>query len=317
MKLLCLLRPISLALAASCAAPTGWFGGTRSDEVLAVFLDHATPASLRPVRSSFVAANPGYDLRWHAQLAEVEGGSSDRVLFIQRGAGTARLQSVAGEASSELAVGDIVLLRSNESLTCTGDLGALSFSLPEPLPSSLPAFVRPDWDPAITDTPGGCAEEGDAYRRILLTWLPEKGPYILHSLNAHRVRITDSFSHYHPLEGGFDEFYLVQEAGPGARLFTSEEVPLLEDPGAVTRADLAHLIDERALHAGDLVYLPRGTMHRGVGGAVVQVISVPGFKPNSEIGLDHRLRAINERLGLEGSEALPFNSAASASALVK
>jgi hypothetical protein len=239
------------------------------------------------------------------------------VLFIQDGEGQAELRTAQDTLTSELTMGDIVLLASGDSLECTGALSALSFSIPDAIPAEVPRFVRPDWDPSITDTPGGCAVEGDAYRRILLTWLETKGPYILHSLNAHRVRINDSFSHYHPRSGGFDEFYLVQSTSPGAVLYTSEHVARIEDPGGIERDELAGLIEQRELHAGDLIYLPRGTMHRGFGGALVQVISVPGFMPNSEIGLDHHLLAINERLQLDAEEALPYNVGASEKAVVK
>ena len=177
-------------------------------------------------------------------------------------------------------------------------------------------MVRPDWDPKITDTPGRCAAEGDAYRRILLTWTPEVGPYVLHQLNAHRVRIKDSFSHYHPVDGGFDEFYLVQQAPAGARLLTATDVAAIESR-KVTDAEAATLIQSRDLHVGDLVYLPRGTVHRGLGGALVQVISVPGFVPRSEIGVDHHLWAINRALGLEGARALPFHVVAARTQVVK
>ena len=47
------------------------------------------------------------------------------------------------------------------------------------------------------------------------------------------------------------------------------------------------------------------------GGALVQVISVPGFVPRSEIGVDHHLWAINRQLGLEPPDALPFAPSAS------
>ena len=68
---------------------------------------------------------------------------------------------------------------------------------------------------------------------------------------------------------------------------------------------------------GDLVYLPRGVMHRGLGGVLAQVITVAGFRPGAEIGVDHHLRAINERLGLAQGEALPYHAAAAVRAVVK
>ena len=63
--------------------------------------------------------------------------------------------------------------------------------------------------------------------------------------------------------------------------------------------------------------MPRGIVHRGLGGVLAQVISVPGFRPNAEIGVDHHLTAINDRLGLIGDDALPFNAAASLETVVK
>ena len=157
-------------------------------------------------------------------------------------------------------------------------LSAVVFTVPEPFPRDLPTFVRPDWDERITDTPGGCAEETGAYRRILLTWLETVGPYVYRALNCHRVRITDSFSHYHPLEGGFDEFYLVQMVQPGAVLYTSDGTERIEDPAAVTRAEAPLLFEKHPLEVGDLVYLPRGTVHRGFGGVLAQIITAPGFE---------------------------------------
>ncbi|MCA8964636.1 MAG: hypothetical protein H6838_15280 [Planctomycetes bacterium] len=265
-------------------------------------------ADLAELRAAFVANNPGYDLAFVPGCRELAPASQDRVLFVQ------------GPATRSAAptVGDVLLVRAGASWRSPDDgaLDLLAFSLPEPLPAELPDEIRPDWDPRITDTPGGCATETGAYRRILLTWQPEKGPYVLHALNAHRVRITDSFSHYHPVRGGFDEFYLVQMAPPEARLLTSTQVPAIE-ARAVTREQVAGLIESRPLRVGDLVYLPRGTMHRGLGGALVQVISVPGFVPNTEIGVDHHLLAINGALGLQGDERLPVNVVAARTKVVK
>jgi hypothetical protein len=94
-------------------------------------------------------------------------------------------------------------------------LGLLVFTVPEIPKDDLPGFIRPDWDPHITGIPGGCATATNAYRRILLTWKGGVSAYLFHALNAHRVRITDSFSHCHPEVNGFDEFYLVQMVQPG------------------------------------------------------------------------------------------------------
>ena len=274
------------------------------------------PAWTRLVQA-FEAANPGYGLRYVPKMRRLEATGGTLVAFLQDGEGTGLLHTSAGESKTDLTTGDALVLRQGERAELTGDLSGVIFRVPEEPEDRVPAVVRPDWDPLITDTPGGCAEETGAYRRILLTWLGKVGPYLFHGLNAHRVRIRDSFSHYHPADGGFDEFYLVQMAQPGARLLTSEDVSAIERPESVTVEDAAKLIQRHEVQVGDLVYLPRGTMHRGVGGILAQVITVPGFRPNAEIGLDHHLRAINERLGLDGEAALPFHVATSDRAVVK
>ncbi|HEX5054547.1 MAG TPA: hypothetical protein VFZ65_22410 [Planctomycetota bacterium] len=295
-----LLSLVSCALAACAASPP------RSERIHTASLA-AADGRFVSLREAFAAANPGYDLAWHAGCCALPAATADRVLFVQGPAGR-------GEAPT---VGDVLLLRAGETWQVTsGAVDLLAFTLPVPLPADLPAVIRPDQDPRITDKPGGCADEDDAYRRIVLTWRPEVGPYVLHTLNAHRVRIRDSFTHYHPREGGFDEFYLVQQAPPGARLLTSTKVPAIE-AHTVTREQVQDLVQSQPLQVGDLVYMPRGTMHRGLGGAVVQVISVPGFVPNTEIGLDHHLWAINKQLGLEGGAALPFQLVAARTAIVK
>jgi hypothetical protein len=265
------------------------------------------------IKEAFTKNNPGYDLAYLNATQEVPAEQVTRVLFIQQGGGTAQITDPQGTRnSSKVSVGDIVLLDAGETMEVDSLLGLLVFTVPEKPSSVIPAFVRPDWDPNITDTPGGCATENNAYRRILLTWHKDVGRYLYHSINAHRVRIMDSFSHYHPKEQGFDEFYLVQMVLPGAKLFTSEKVEQLARPEDVTREQLEGLIQEHSLEVGDLIYLPRGVMHRGFGGVLAQVITVPGFIPGAQYGVDHFLRQINEKLGLKAGEALPFNRQASA-----
>ncbi|MEE2938992.1 MAG: hypothetical protein VX460_01275 [Planctomycetota bacterium] len=272
------------------------------------------------LRRDFKRRNPGYDVEWHDALDGLEAVERHVVAFVQSGSSAARVidrGSWWAGTDPVLTTGDVVLLRPGEHLSAEGPLSAVVFTVPEPFPRDLPTFVRPDWDERITDTPGGCAEETGAYRRILLTWLETVGPYVYRALNCHRVRITDSFSHYHPLKGGFDEFYLVQMAQPGAVLYTSDGTARIEDPAAVTRAEAPRLFEKHPLEVGDLVYLPRGTIHRGFGGVLAQIITAPGFRPGAEIGVDHHLRAINERLGLAGADALPYREASASRAVVK
>lgn len=259
------------------------------------------PAPLAALVATFEANNPGYRIRWASAGAFSEPTESAQVLFIQ---GSPFRASVDGQAS-DLTCGDIVVLRAGQSFEAEATDRVLAFGVPDAPPEDLPTFLRPDHDPLIHNEPGGCAEESDAYRRVLITWSKAHGPYTWRSINAHRVRMTDSLSHYHPEVGGFDELYLVQDAPPGARLYTSPDATRLEDPDALQREDLAELVQEIPLRRGDFVYQQRGVMHRATGGVLAQVITAPGFIPGREIPLDHHLEALNRRFDLRGQDALP------------
>lgn len=270
-------------------------------------------AGVRALAAEFARRNPGYGLRWLPAVSAVPAIAGARILFVQDGGDAAEVDEGGVRTQAAVAVGDLVVLRGGASCTFATPLGVLEFSLPDRPGDEVPTFVRPDWDPRITDTPGGCATETGAYRRILLTWRRENGPYTYRGLNAHRVRIADSFTHYHPVVGGFDEFYLVQMVQPGARLLTSGAVDRIERR-EVAADESRTLLDEHPLAVGDLVYLPRGLAHRGLGGVLAQVITVPGFVPGAEIGIDHHLRAIDERLG---GGVVPFHLEASAGPVVR
>ena len=280
-------------------------------------LSEGDTAGLSSIRETFINNNPGYDLDYLTATREVEAKDHTQVVFIQQGEGIGHIVSDNRSKQSELTVGDIVMLRKGEGMRLDTSSGLLVFTVPDAPEDNIPGFIRPDWDPNITDIPGGCATETNAYRRILLTWKSDVGKYLYHALNAHRVRITDSFSHYHPEVGGFDEFYLVQMVQPHARIITSEKTELIVQPEKVTEEQAKDLLQEHALSVGDLVYLPRGVVHRGIGGVLAQVITVPGFIPGSEIGVDHHLRKINERLKFADEMTIPYNEEASKSAVIK
>ncbi|MBK8099659.1 MAG: hypothetical protein IPK26_21345 [Planctomycetes bacterium] len=268
------------------------------------------------IADEFARRNPGYGVAAAMACQDLPRSDRARLAFVQRGRANARVgDGTAAIHVGEVAVGDLVVLPPGQGLRADAPLDLVVFTVPD-TPADVPTFVRPDHDPKITDTPGGCATETGAYRRILLTWQRAKGPYTFHGLNAHRVRIDDSFSHYHPVVGGFDEFYLVQMTQGGARLLTSDRVDRIELPDHVTNDEARSLLQTTPLQVGDLVYLPRGLMHRGLGGALVQVITVPGFVPGAEIGVDHHLRRIGERLGLSADE-LPYHEPASHAPVVR
>lgn len=285
-----------------------------SSKLQVAHLEKGDQVGFEAIRKSFATRNPGYDITYISDGMAIDQQAYVQVAFIQTGETEVEVSSAK---KSTVSVGDIIVLRPNEGLKADSLLSMLVFKIPDLPSEDLPTFIRPDWDPNITDIPGGCATETGAYRRILLTWKDKVGKYIYHAINAHRVRIMDSFSHYHPQNGGFDEFYLVQMAMPGAKIITSRQVPLIEQPENVSTKKAKKLLQHTELHVGDLVYLPRGMMHRGVGGVLAQVITVPGFIPGSEIGVDHHLRKINELLKLKGKKAIPYNEAASKEAIVK
>ena len=249
---------------------------------------------------------PGYSVVVHDASSPLPPGAQG-VTFLQ-GEG-----EFVGEGSQPLSlrIGDMVIHRSDgPSSIRTGD-ELVSFVLPTDvmIDPDIPTLIRPDFDPRLTDRPGGCATDPGAYRRLLLTWNPERGPYVLHGFNCHRVRIDDSFSHYHPVEGGFDEFYLVQEAPAGARLIVSRRTSELL-AGAVEAGDVDELIRSIPLEAGQLILIPRGVTHRGLGGAVIQVLAIPGFLPGQEIPMDEAIRKVNGRFALIGDRALPVHDPA-------
>lgn len=282
--------------------------------MLVAHLSKGDTSGLEAIRQAFMKRNPGYDIAYFSQTLNLPASDHFRIAFVQKGGGTA---SLTDEGASKISVGDIIYLDKGERVSTDSLIDYLVFTVPQPMPAEIPAFIRPDWDENITDTPGGCATETNAYRRILLTWKGEVGPYLYHALNAHRVRIMDSFTHYHPEEGGFDEFYLVQMAMPKAKLITSPHVDLITHPDIVTSDQADDLLETTDLNVGDFVYLPRGIIHRGLDGVLAQVITVPGFIPGSEIGVDHHLRKINQKLSLKDQAALLYNKEASEEAVIR
>jgi hypothetical protein len=271
-------------------------------------------AKFHKIKEAFEENNQGYRLAYFESITSLEAAENQRILFVQEGQPKVQLSN---GLKSPVTIGEIIILDPGIGLVADSALSVLEFVVPTAVPEQVPRFIRPDWDPNITDVPGGCATDTNAYRRILLTWKKEVGQYLYHDLNAHRVRITDSFSHYHPVEGGFDEFYLVQMALPDARIITSNEVGTIEYPEGVAAQQVHDLLKTTDLQVGDLVYLPRGVMHRGLGGVLAQVITVPGFIPGSEIGVDHHLKAINERLELSPNKALPYHTEAAEGPVIK
>ncbi|MGE0144759.1 MAG: hypothetical protein AB7I19_15275 [Planctomycetota bacterium] len=285
-----------------------------------------TAVDSMPTELNAIAANlsmhwPGYGLEFAPDSHELPPQGRWRLCFVHDLERSAELRIFAEESTiaEQLAVrlGDAFWLAPGEHAQIRPALDLLAFAVPDGPGKDCPPVLRPDFDPRLTDTPGGCATATDAYRRVMLTWLERNGPYTARSINCHRVRMTDSFSHYHPREGGFEELYLVHEVSPGGCILWSSQVAAIEARAAADPATARAFIQRFVPAAGDLVFIPRGTMHRAIGGVLAHVVTIPGFVPAREIGLDHHLRAISEGLGMRGDDALPYHVAASFAPMVK
>lgn len=157
----------------------------------------------------------------------------------------------------------------------------------------------------LVDTAGGCNPDFDPFRRLPLTWHPnypgESGDG-LNWVNSHVVNIPKetSPSHFHPrkpLSGGLPqaEMYLVLDPkayklNTFGRKASINLFPDLRDLGRC---------EQHALKPGLFVYIPPGTGHRGLD-VFVNVLTIPGFKPNNEFYLDQDIRD-------RGKGKAPFN----------
>lgn len=294
-----------------------------SDRVIQVHLGAETENDANWVALRAGVDSAGAAVSWERNATSLStGDSKSGVAFLQSLSGNRTSETVGGTSTppttraaidspkrtrsgddrpwdTSLSVGDMVLLRPGERLRIEDPSDWLAFSRDAPWPEDLPSYIRPDMDPQLTDTPGGCATEAGAYRRVCLTWQGKNGPYLDRLINSHRVRIRDSFSHYHPIDGGFDELYLVQDALPGAELIVGEKLERLLDPSDLSADEAGALLRHIPLQTNDLVFLPRGTMHRGVGGVLAHVITLPGFVPGAEIPVDDAIADLNARFDLD------------------
>lgn len=157
----------------------------------------------------------------------------------------------------------------------------------------------------LVDSAGGCNPDFDPFRRLPLTWYandPGESGDGLNWVNSHVVNIPKetSPSHFHPrkpLVGGLPqaEMYLVLDPktyklNTWGRTASIILFPDLRDLGRY---------QQHALEPGWFVYIPPGTGHRGLD-VFVNVLTIPGFKPNNEFYID---RDIRDRAG----GAAPYN----------
>jgi hypothetical protein len=149
----------------------------------------------------------------------------------------------------------------------------------------------------LVDSAGGCNPDFDPFRRLPLTWFanyPGETDDGLNWVNAHVVNIPKETSpaHFHPPKaiggrGGRpqSEMYLVLDPKPYKLNTWGRTASLLVFP------DLRNLsrYQEISLRPGLFIYIPPGTGHRGLD-AFVNVLTLPGFKPNNEYYIDRDIR---------------------------
>jgi hypothetical protein len=157
----------------------------------------------------------------------------------------------------------------------------------------------------LVDSAGGCNPDFAPFRRLPLTWYasyPGESGDGLNWVNSHVVNIPaeTSPSHFHPrrpLVGGQaqSEMYLVLDPrtyklNTVGRKASINLFPDLRDLGRC---------EQHVLEPGMFVYIPPGTGHRGLD-VFVNVLTVPGFKPNNEFYIDRDIRDL-------GKGRAPFN----------
>ena len=151
--------------------------------------------------------------------------------------------------------------------------------------------------PYLKETSGGCNFDFDAFRKTPHTWYLSRDRSDAdgdNRLNSHVVNIPEETSptHYHPVEpigGGKAQVELYLVLDPVAQgLDTHGREPLV-----VTFPDLEDLtrFDKTPLMPGSIVLIPPGVAHRGLN-VFVNVVTLPGFKPDNELYIDGRIRDI-------------------------
>jgi hypothetical protein len=226
-------------------------------------------------------------------LAGAEGRAAlDYLLPRGRRLGWATRTAPAG--FEPFAGGDQLLVLPGAPLRVQGAFGYWWLELPPGVVPPGPAVRRLRF---LKDTAGGCAPGFDAFRRLPLTWqsftATPRQPDGVNVANSHVVNIAaeQSRTHYHPLPsigGGAPqtEFYFVLD-------------PAVFSLGQAGRRSYLHAFPDTRdwqrlevvpLRPGAVVLIRPGTGHRGLD-TLVNVVTLPGFKPGNELYVDAEIAA--------------------------
>ncbi len=189
--------------------------------------------------------------------------------------------------------GDQLVVCAGVGLPVRGSFACLTLENVARMTSHVSATMRLRY---LKDSSGGCNFDFEPFRRLPLTWYlsepGERGDGV-NFVNSHVVNIAKetSPSHFHPPQGVIgdsaqNEFYLVLDPAAYGLDTHGREASLITYP------DLHDLTchEEHRLEPGDFVHIRPGTGHRGID-VFVNVITVPGFKPNNEYYMDRDIMA--------------------------
>ena len=271
-------------------------------EFLSNALDRLAPSAQGPVQSILSRFHRGAyrgdfanDL-WKLEHT-TEPWSSDpkvietiRYLFlVYRECGFSRKTTASYES---LMAGDQLAVSGGETLAVRGRFSCLTLECLERKTPHVPSAVRLRY---LKDTSGGCNFDFDPFRRLPMTWqmnLPGETGDGINVVNSHVVNIAKETSptHFHPSRavGGGDpqnEIYLVLNPDAyGLKTYGRQA-------SVIIYSDLRNLarFEQHKLEPGHFVFIPAGVGHRGID-VLVNVITVPGFKPHNEYYIDRDLQ---------------------------
>lgn len=208
------------------------------------------------------------------------------------------------DSFEECREGDQLIACAGDTLRVRGRFSCLAMENAARPQSHIPQVRRLRY---LTDTAGGCNPDFDPFRRLPLTWYynyPGESGDGLNWVNSHIVNIPKETSpaHFHPPKGiggtsGIPqrEMYLVlnpraYNLNTHGRTASLIVFPDLQDLRRYQQIPLEH---------GMFIYIPPGTGHRGLD-ALVNVLTIPGFKPHNEYYIDRDIREA-------GQGSVPYN----------
>jgi methane monooxygenase PmoA-like len=241
------------------------------------------------LRTSFQRSNPGFHLQRLESVFRLPASLQTRLVVLLdqssslsihgRGLNRAFTNTVAKR-------GDLVHLRPGQGLLAEQPIDCLLLTLPSGLALQAPNFLA---------------------QGKLAT--PDKAP--CRALG--QVWIGDSEQDQPLAQAAIDRLYYVIEALPGAALFSSAQNPDILT-GQVDLDDLARkgLLQKLEVTSGSLVYLPRGSHSRLVGGLSTTMLTTPGLDQTVFAAVDSEVGPLDPSPSVPKPSALAMAAGSSA-----